>query len=107
VIRIVETAFGSHLYGTDTPASDRDWKGVHLPPARDILLQRIERTVSSKTKADMTAKNTAADTDRESWALHQFFRLVSEGQTVAPPSPDMAFMDDMKAYRRVVTEAPT
>lgn len=83
MIPIVETAFGSHLYGTDTPASDRDWKGVHLPPARDILLQRIERTVSSKTKADQTAKNTAADTDRESWALHQFFRLVSEGQTVA------------------------
>lgn len=80
---IMETVFGSHLYGTETPASDRDWKAVHLPPARDILLQRIKPTISEKTKADGAAKNTADDIDRESWALHQFFKLIREGQTVA------------------------
>jgi predicted nucleotidyltransferase len=38
---IVEMRFGSHLYGTDTPESDLDLKGVYLPEARDILLRRV------------------------------------------------------------------
>lgn len=89
---IMATAFGSHLYGTDTPASDRDWKAVRIPSAREILLQRVVPTITDHTKSDGTAKNTAGDVDRETWALHQFFKLVSEGQTVAmdalfsPPS---------------------
>lgn len=80
---LVETVFGSHLYGTDTPQSDRDWKRVEVPPAADILLQRAKPTIISKTKADDAAKNTAEDVDVEVWALHQFFKLVGEGQTVA------------------------
>jgi hypothetical protein len=80
---LMETVFGSHLYGTATPTSDRDWKAVAVPPARDILLQRAKPTIVTKTKADPLAKNTAEDVDVEVWALHQFFKLVSEGQTVA------------------------
>lgn len=89
---IMATAFGSHLYGTDTPASDRDCKAVRIPSAREILLQRVVPTITDNTKSDGAAKNTAGDVDRETWALHQFFKLVSEGQTVAmdalfsPPS---------------------
>lgn len=33
---IVRVKFGSHLYGTNTPTSDLDFKSVHIPPARDI-----------------------------------------------------------------------
>lgn len=80
---IMETAFGSHLYGTATPASDRDWKAVRIPPASEVLLQRIKPTITGNSKVDTAAKNAAADVDRETWALHQFFRLVGEGQTVA------------------------
>ena len=40
---IVEMRFGSHLYGTDTATSDLDLKGVYLPSAREILLQRARR----------------------------------------------------------------
>jgi predicted nucleotidyltransferase len=43
---VVEMRFGSHLYGTDTPDSDVDLKGVYLPEARDILLQRIVPSVT-------------------------------------------------------------
>lgn len=80
---LMETVFGSHLYGTSGPGSDRDWKAVVVPPAREILLQRAKPTVVTKTKADPLAKNTAEDVDVETWALHQFFKLVGEGQTVA------------------------
>lgn len=80
---ILETTFGSHLYGTATPASDRDWKAVRIPSSREILLQRVRPTITDNTKTDGSVKNAAADVDRETWALHQFFRLVGEGQTVA------------------------
>lgn len=87
-MQLVEMQFGSHLYGTNTPSSDTDIKAVHLPPGRDILLQRAKPVRSEKTKADGTAKNTADDIDRESYALHKYLALVSEGQTVAT---DMLF----------------
>ena len=37
---------GAHLYGTATPPSDLDLKDVYLPTAREILLQRVQATVS-------------------------------------------------------------
>ena len=80
---LMETIFGSHLYGTATASSDRDWKCVEIPPARDILLQRARPTIVTKTKADPTTKNTEEDVDVEVWALHQFFKLVTGGQPVA------------------------
>ena len=75
--------FGSHLYGTNTPASDTDRKSVHIPDPRDILLQRVTPVVSTRTKADRHAKNTADDVDTENFSLHKFLALVVEGQTVA------------------------
>lgn len=80
---IVEMRFGSHLYGTSTPASDTDLKRIHLPGARDILLQRVRPVVATQTKVDRALKNGADDVDTESFALHKFLALVAEGQTVA------------------------
>lgn len=80
---IVTMRFGSHLYGTATPASDIDLKAVHLPDPRDILLGRVKGTISTSTKADPTRKNTADDVDTESFTLQQFLKLAAQGQTVA------------------------
>jgi hypothetical protein len=80
---IVRMQFGSHVYGTNVPTSDLDFKAVHLPGARDILLQRVRPAVSVSTKADGTQKNTAGDTDFESFALQKYMALLLEGQTVA------------------------
>jgi hypothetical protein len=85
---LVEMKFGSHLYGTSTPASDLDLKRVHLPPARDILLQRAKGVIATKTKVDEHAKNTADDVDIESFTLQRFLGLAAECQTVAV---DMVF----------------
>lgn len=88
---LVTMRFGSHLYGTSTPASDIDLKSVHLPDAESILLQRVKGVITANTKADKGARNTADDIDRESFVLQKFLGLVAEGQTVAL---DMLFAPD-------------
>lgn len=79
--KIVHMKFGAHLYGTTTPLSDIDFKGVYIPKARDILLQRVKGSIVSSSKADQSEKNTAADTDEEFYSLQRFFELLAEGQT--------------------------
>lgn len=81
--QIVKMTYGSHLYGTSTPASDRDFKGVHLPTPVDILLQRSKGSFSEKTKTDRHVKNTAEDVDFESFALHKFLGMVADGSSTA------------------------
>lgn len=97
---LVKMQFGSHLYGTATPASDMDIKAVHLPSADDILLQRAKPVFSTKTKLDMSAKNSADDVDFESYSLQKYLALVAEGQTVALDmlfAPAWAFQGDPDA----------
>lgn len=79
---VVLMRFGSHLYGTETPKSDTDWKGIYIPPMRDILLGRIPKSISRST-GDDHSKNTAADVDAEWYSLHYFLKLAADGQTVA------------------------
>lgn len=88
---IVEMRFGSHLFGTTTPASDVDYKAVHIPPARDIILGRVKAVLTDNTKRDTTARNSAGDVDREGYTLQKFLALAAEGQTVAM---DMLFATD-------------
>lgn len=80
---IFRTEFGSHLYGLATPSSDRDYKAVHLPSRRDLLLQRAKPEIQTKTRPSSSTKNTAEDVDIESFALHRFIDLVTKGQLIA------------------------
>jgi hypothetical protein len=88
---IVMMRFGSHLYGTATPESDLDLKGVYLPEARDILLQRVKATVTSNRVKAAGEKNEAGDVDSEFYSLQRYLDLLAEGQTVAL---DMLFAPD-------------
>ena len=87
---IVRMKFGSVLYGTDSPLSDTDIKGVFIPSARDIVLQRAPKTVQMHT-GDQNAKNTSADIDQDMYSLHYYLQLLAEGQVVAL---DMLFAPD-------------
>lgn len=80
---IVQIKFGSHLYGTATPQSDLDIKGVFLPSERDILLQRARPLLSDTRAKEHGEKNTQYDTDREAYSLQRYLELLAEGQTVA------------------------
>ena len=93
---IVEIRFGSHLYGTSTPQSDLDYKAVYLPSARDILLQRVENTVTRLRNKEAGEKNAPGDVDYEAHSLQRYLELLAEGQTMAL---DMLFAPDFAMTR--------
>lgn len=80
---IVRILFGSHLYGTATPASDVDYKSVFVPPARDILLQRAKKVIAQKREKGFAEKNVAGEVEEEAFGLQRFLGLAAEGQTMA------------------------
>lgn len=79
---LVEAVAGSHLFGTNTPASDRDFKGVYLPSKQDILLGTAKASVNRKTNTS-GQKNTKDDVDVEFYSLQKFMQMLDQGQTVA------------------------
>lgn len=85
VTQLVRVKHGSNLYGTSTPTSDLDFKGVHLPSGRNILLGRpenvIERNIVSKIEG--TDKNAADAIDEQSYSVQKFFDMLMKGDTVA------------------------
>ena len=80
---IARIIFGSHLYGTNTETSDTDYKSIHLPPARDILLQKVTDSTGHAVIRPEGEKNTPDDIDDESYSLQRYLQLLAEGQTVA------------------------
>jgi len=101
---------GSHLYGTATALSDTDIKAVHLPSARDILLQRARPAVTAGRVRPPGERNQAEDTDHESYSLQRFLDLILEGQPLALEmlfAPDTAMvMPPDPLWRRVQGLAP-
>jgi len=93
---IVEMRFGAHLYGTATPDSDFDYKGIYLPDGRDILLQRVRGTITLARDKQFGEKNRPADVDREIHSLQRYLELLGEGQTMAL---DMLFAPDSAMVR--------
>ena len=103
---IVRMKFGSHLYGTATPNSDLDYKGVFLPSKEEILLGNIPKGHSYSTRAT-DSKNTADDTDVEVYSLHYFIKLACEGQTVALDmlhAPDAMIVESSDIWTSIVRQ---
>lgn len=80
---IFRTQFGSHVYGTNVPESDLDYKSIFIPSAHSLVLQTAKKHSEHNTKADTTARNTKDDIDDESFSIQHFCKLLCEGQTVA------------------------
>ncbi len=80
---LFSTVFGAHLYGTDTPSSDQDYKGVYLPKVEDLILGNAQSIISLKRLKSAGEKNTSYDVDREYMSLQKFIKLACEGQMVA------------------------
>jgi hypothetical protein len=95
VLRMVH---GSVLYGTNTPASDRDFKAIYLPESRDMLLGRVKHSFNFNSKYErekavngITAKNIAEDIDMEVLTLAHFFSMLEDGD---PMALDMLFVNE-------------
>lgn len=99
---IVKMHFGSHLYGTNVPDSDMDFKGVFLPSARDILLGRIPKSKVQNSKTGSATKNSKYDVDLEMYSLHYFLELACKGETVALDmlhAPEHMLLEDSMTWR--------
>lgn len=81
--KIVKMYFGSHLYGTNTPESDIDYKGIYLPTFRNLCLNRVKKSIVDNTKNNSVNKNSKDDIDCEIYSIHYFINLACQGQTVA------------------------
>lgn len=96
VRQLVTIQHGSHLYGTSTPTSDRDFKGVHLPSGLGIVLGRPEDVIERNVVAKEGTKNTADAVDNQSYSLAKFLGMLAKGDTVATEvlfAPSWAIVD--------------
>lgn len=81
--KILEMKFGSHLYGTSTPESDLDFKGIFIPSAREICLGNYKKTINIQRPKKSGERNTKDDIDVEFISLDRFLELLCDGQTMA------------------------
>ncbi len=71
---------GSQLFGTQTPSSDLDLKGVFLPTRASLYLQTAPAQLSFDTKSSgQDRKNTAQDVDATVWSVQMWLRLLEKG----------------------------
>lgn len=89
--KILEIKFGSHLYGTNTPTSDLDFKAIYIPTAREIVLGKYHKTIAKSRPKAECERNNKDDIDMEIFSLDRYLELLIEGQTVAM---DMLFAPD-------------
>lgn len=101
---IVKTIAGSHLFGTNTPQSDQDFKGVFIPSANEIILGNYSDTFRSTTGNDGT-RNTKEDIDTELYSLRKFFAMLENGDTAAIEllfTPDQFIVEKTKEWDEII-----
>lgn len=71
---------GSHLYGTSTPESDRDYEGLFIEPPEYLIgnksCEEVEFSTKSSTKN--SARNTPKDIDCKLYSIKNFFYLAQK-----------------------------
>jgi hypothetical protein len=79
---ILRTIYGAHLFGLDTPDSDRDYKGIFQASIEDIILRKDVKTINQSTTGN-DSKNSSSDIDTELKELRTFINDCLAGQTYA------------------------
>jgi hypothetical protein len=71
---IILSVAGSHMHGTNTPNSDKDYMGVYIPTAEDILLNKVKHHLKLPEEYGI---------DIQIWSIYKFFDLACKGETLA------------------------
>jgi hypothetical protein len=111
---------GSQLFGTATPKSDLDVKGVFLPSRESLYLQHAPQQFSHNTNpSDSGIKNQADDVDVTVWSVQFWVKLLLRGDInavsllFAPSHPevilepsDAGFLERLAALepRKILTK---
>jgi hypothetical protein len=69
---------GSHLFGSKTPKSDLDVKGLFLPSRQSLYLQNAPQQFSQNTN-NSNAKNSSEDVDVTVWSVQFWLKLLTKG----------------------------
>ena len=77
--KILEIVTGSHLYGTASETSDRDYVGIFLPDITHVLgFKTVEEVDFSVIDKDANGKNTSKALDRKLYEFRKFMKLAME-----------------------------
>jgi hypothetical protein len=111
---------GSQLFGTNTPSSDLDVKGVFLPTKQSLYLQRAPQQFSQNSNpSDSGLKNQADDVDVTVWSVQFWLKLLLRGDINAvsllfsPSHPNAilegtsaVFLEQLRSFepKRVLTK---
>lgn len=75
--KILELEIGSHLYGTNTPESDKDYSGIFVAdPKYYFGLQKIEEVDMSIVSKDENGKNDKDAIDIKFYEVRKFVKLA-------------------------------
>lgn len=103
---LIKTYAGSHLFGTSTPESDTDYKGVFIPSERDIILGRDSDTIQQST-GEADSKNSKDDVDVELYRLKKFLKMLRNGDTAAIEllfTPEEMIVEKSVLWEHIVAE---
>ena len=92
------TKSGSKLYGTDTPASDTDFKGVFTPTRAQVLMKE-DLDHFTRDSNNTKEKNTSEDIDFSLHSIYQFFHQLSKSETGGVDVLFSMFRDDTIVYK--------
>jgi len=76
------TLSGSKLYGTNTPTSDTDIKGIFIPSKRSLILKKDPGSITLDTNKT-NIKNTSKDVDCTIHNIYNFFNQLKKSETGA------------------------
>jgi len=92
------TISGSKLYGTNTPDSDIDLKGIFLPRKEELILQSVNNSYTDNTN-NSKVKNSKEDIDFSLHSVHNFFNQLYSSETGAVDVLFSMFREDTILYK--------
>jgi len=74
---VLEVKSGSHLYGTNTPESDRDYMGIFMPPEEYVFgLKTVKEVDCSIKSKDKSGRNDKDAVDVKLYEFRHFVKLA-------------------------------
>lgn len=97
---ILKIVSGSHMYGTNTPDSDKDYVGICIPTKDYILgMYKFEQLEERTNPSNSNKQNTRADNDYTCYSLPKFIKLAYDNnpnvlEVLFAPEESVVHWDD-------------